>query len=191
MMISGPLAVSAFGIMMYVHEIMTSVMLGMSYALTPAISYNHGAGNGKRVAGISELLFGYAILMAIGTAAIVLLFSGPLVSVFIDNDPALMEMSKSGMQIFGFSYLFSWITVITVGIATAVNRPKSSLILGALSQVIFPVGFMLLLSGFGLRGVWWSMTVAAVVSSLFAFGSVMLMKKDRVFTMHDPVVTEL
>ena len=191
MMISGPLAVSAFGIMMYVHEIMTSVMLGMSYALTPAISYNHGAGNGKRVAGISELLFGYAILMAIGTAAIVLLFSGPLVSVFIDNDPALMEMSKAGMQIFGFSYLFSWITVITVGIATAVNRPKSSLILGALSQVIFPVGFMLLLSGFGLTGVWWSMTVAAVVSSLFAFVSVMQMKRDKVFTMHDPVVTDL
>ena len=191
MAISGPLAVSAFGIMMYVHEVMTSVMLGMSYALSPAISYNHGSGNGRRVAGITEMLFGYAIIMAVATAAIVLLFSGPLVSVFIDNDPALMEMSKSGMQIFGFSYLFSWITVITMGILTSVNRPRSSLILGMLSQVVFPVGFMLLLSGFGLNGIWWSMTVAALASSMVSFGSVMMMKRDKVFTMHDPVVTEL
>ena len=49
MNLGGYLAVAAFSVVMYVDSIVKSLLFGMSDALQPAISYNYGAGEKKRV----------------------------------------------------------------------------------------------------------------------------------------------
>ena len=80
-----------------------------------------------------------------------------------------MAMSIHGMRIFAFSYLFSWCSILSGSFFTALNRPVFSLITASCNTFIFPVVFLLLLSGLlELDGIWLSSPAASATAFLLA-----------------------
>lgn len=187
-LVSGTDAVSAYGIMMYVNSVAISLFMGMAVSVQPALSYNHGSGDGVRVRDMCRVLTIASVLLAAAMFVAIEVFNTPLVHAFLGgNDPDVAVMAVHGMAIFTFSYLLSWVAVNVNQILTSVDRPRSSLIVGVLSQAVIPIGVMAAMSPLGLDGIWWSMVVSAVLSAAVSVVTMARVSRDGVFRMHDPI----
>lgn len=183
--IAGNYGVSAYGIVMYVNSIMFSLFVGMNSAMQPAISYNHGAGDGRRVLSVFRVMCVASLVMGIALAAACILFNQQLSSAFLgDDDADVAAMGAHGLGIFALTYLFTWVAVDVSQTLTATDLPAHGLAIGVMSQLFIPVAALLPMSSMGLDGVWWSMVVASVGSAAFA-GAILLMGTGKgIFRMH-------
>ena len=165
----GYLAVAAFSIIMYVDSVVKALMFGMADSLQPAISYNFGAGSPSRVRAIERIGQTAAFLLSLAVFLLMQTLGETLISWFSSENADLTAMSVHGMRIFAFSYLFSWCSVLSGSFFTALNRPVFSLITASCNTLIFPVIFLLLLSGFlGLDGIWLSSPAASATAFVLA-----------------------
>ncbi len=187
--IAGNDGVSAYGIIMYVNSIIFSLFTGMDAAMQPALSYNHGSGNGRRV----RSLFGVMCLasMALGAAmaALCILADGPLTSLFLGNSDAdVAAVAASGLTVFALTYLLSWVSVNANQTLAAVDLPAHALLIGVMSQLIVPTAFLIPMSSMGVDGVWWSMVAASAGSALFACAMLLLGIRKGIFRDRKPTL---
>lgn len=179
--VSGDMAVSALSIMMYVNSVAGSLFSGMATAVQPAISYNHGAGDGRRGLEMGRTLMGACAVLGIITAIAVFLFSNQTVWVFVNDEPALTTMTVHGLRIFALTFTVCWVATCINQTLISVGLVKPSLIIGVLSQLIVPVAVMSVLSVFGLDGIWWSLVVSSVASAAIAAALMAHALRDGVF----------
>lgn len=179
--VSGTMAVSAFGIIMEINTVASALFMGMAVAVQPALSYNHGSGNGSRVLRITNVLFAASLAVSVIVFLMTLVIAEDLVSVFIENEAEIASMATDGMMIFAVSYLFSWLAVGVNLVLTSVDRPGQSLAVGMLSQMVFPIAAMALMADRGLDGVWWSIVVASAASAAISLMALHRAGRDGVF----------
>lgn len=80
--LSGSLAVAAFSIVMYVDSVVKSLLFGMADSLQPALSYNYGAGNRKRILALERWVLGAAALLSAATMLWMLLGGEQILALF-------------------------------------------------------------------------------------------------------------
>lgn len=164
--ISGIMAVTVFSIIMYVDTIANTITIGMSESLLPAISYNFGAKNLKKIVAIEKMLFGAGFIVSISVMFFMFFGGDKILHLFIINDKELLGMAVYAMKIFSFSYVVSWISVIVSSLLTALNKPTFSLILAVCEASIFPIISLFILSKtMGLNGVWATVIVSGFLSA--------------------------
>lgn len=164
--ISGVMAVTVFSIIMYVDTIANTITIGMSDSLLPAISYNFGAKNLKKIVAIEKMLFGAGFIVSISVMFFMFFGGDKILHLFIINDKELLGMAVYAMKIFSFSYVVSWISVIVSSLLTALNKPTFSLILAVCEASIFPIISLFILSKtMGLNGVWATVIVSGFLSA--------------------------
>lgn len=170
MNLSGYLAVAAFSIVMYVDSIVKSVLFGMSDALQPAISYNYGAADKKRVFALERRVQAAGFLLSFGTLLFMFFQGDALIALFSQAESVeLLSLSTRAMHLFALSYLVSWCAVVSSSFFTALNRPLCSLVLSVCHTLVFPVLFLTILPAFwGLDGVWLTSLFAGGCSALLA-----------------------
>ena len=168
--LSGSLAVAAFSIVMYVDSVVKSLLFGMADSLQPALSYNYGAGNRKRILALERWVLGAAALLSAATMLWMLLGGEQILALFVrTSDPALLAMSIRAMRLFSLSYLFSWAGIALSSFFTALNRPVFSLVMAFCQTLAFPLFCLTLLSSLlGLDGVWLTAAAAGALSTLLA-----------------------
>ena len=168
--LSGSLAVAAFSIVMYVDSVVKSLLFGMADSLQPALSYNYGAGNCKRILALERWVLGAAALLSAATMLWMLLGGEQILALFVrTSDPALLAMSIRAMRLFSLSYLFSWAGIALSSFFTALNRPVFSLVMAFCQTLAFPLFCLTLLSSLlGLDGVWLTAAAAGALSTLLA-----------------------
>ena len=190
MKLSGYLAVAAFSIVMYVDSIVKSILFGMGDALQPALSYNYGAGDQKRVFALERRVQAAGFLLSLG-ALVLMIFQGDgLIALFSQQESAeLLAMSTRAMKLFALSYLVSWCAVVSSSFFTALNRPGFSLALSFSHTLILPVLFLLILPTFwGLDGVWLTSLFAGSCSALLAVVLLILVVRKLKQETHPPQV---
>ncbi len=168
--ISGYLAVAAFSIVMYVDSIVKSMLFGMADSVQPAISFNYGAGQVKRVFALERRAQAAAFLVSTA-AMLAMLWGGPfLIALFsAPGEHELLALSTRAMQLFALSYLVSWCASVSGSFFTALNRPVYSLLLSLCGTLLFPLAGLALLSGLlGLDGVWLSASLSGTLTLLLA-----------------------
>ena len=179
----GDMGVTAFGIVMEINSIAQALFGGMAFSMQPALSYNHGANNGKRLFGICKILF----ICTSAISAVLCLMTwwkaDWMVMMFINGEPEVFDMAVNGMMIFAITYLLSWFATNTNMILTSVDRPGQSLIIGILSGMIIPIIMMALMSPWGLNGVWWSLVVSTVLSTFVSLALMIKLGHDGEFRM--------
>lgn len=162
----GTTAVAAFSIVMYVDSIIGMLNFGICDSLQPAISYCCGAGAIVRMRVIFRRVLAATVLVS-AAAFLFMRLAGPLVApIFIrPGDTALMEVSRSAIRIFAYSYLVGWIDMCFSSYFTALDRPGRSLAVSLFGTLTAPVLCLAVLTRFcGLNGVWLTATVSAVLS---------------------------
>ncbi len=74
----GALAVSAYSIVMYIAQIVSMIYFGVATGMQPIISYNHGAGDQKRVGLTLKYAMGTVLLTGLVAGVILFFNNGPL-----------------------------------------------------------------------------------------------------------------
>ena len=168
-----PMAV--VGIVMKFFQIVISVVVGMAAGCIPIAGYNMGAGLKSRVRHLFTLLL--AAETAVGVAAFVIVecFPHALISVFgAANESAYYtEFALRAFRIYLCMVIFACVNKACFIFLQAMGKAAASTMLSMVREIVFGVGFALLLPVFrGLDGVLYSMPVSDLLT--FAISAVLI-----------------
>lgn len=178
----GTTGLAAFSVVMYVDSIIGMLVFGMCDALQPAISYLYGAGLMDKVKAIfKRIIIGAAILSS--ASMLFMMFLGEYIApLFVKpEDTELLAVSIIGMKLFSFSYLTGWVDMCFSSYFTALERPARSLVTSFFGTLVFPIGFLFILSpSWQLNGVWLTPLFSCTASAVFTviLASTMKSKTD-------------
>ena len=173
-----PMAV--VGIVMKFFQIVISIVVGMAAGCIPIVGYNMGAGNKLRIRELfTRLLIAEAL---IGAAALLLAecFPRQLIAVFgaANESSYYTEFAVKAFRIYLCMMIFACVNKACFIFLQAVGKALPSTLLSIFREVVFGVGFALLLPVFfGLDGVLYSMPVSDVLT--FVISAVIIAETYR------------
>lgn len=160
-----PMAV--VGIVMKFFQIVISVVVGMAAGCIPIVGYNMGAGRKDR----AKTLFTY-LLMAEACVGLVSLFiaealPGGLIAIFgaVNESVYYTEFALKAFRIYLCMIVLACVNKATFIYLQALGKALASTLLSMVREIVFGVGFAILLPVFfGLDGVLYSMPVSDVLT---------------------------
>ena len=173
-----PMAV--VGIVMKFFQIVISVVVGMAAGCIPIVGYNMGARKNRRVTELfTRLLIAEAV---VGAVALVLAEALPfeLIAVFgAKNESSYYtDFAVRAFRIYLCMMIPACVNKACFIFLQAVGKAFSSILLSMLREVVFGVGFAILLPVFfGLDGVLYSMPVSDILT--FIISAVIIVKTCR------------
>ncbi len=173
-----PMAV--VGIVMKFFQIVISIVVGMAAGCIPVVGYNMGAGKKTRVRELfTKLLLCEAI---VGAVALILAegFPRQLIAVFgaANESSYYTDFAIKAFRTYLCMMVLACVNKACFIFLQAVGKAFSSTMLSMVREVVFGVGFALLLPRFfGLDGVLYSMPVSDVLT--FVIAAVMIVKTYR------------
>ncbi len=156
-----PMAV--LGIVMKVFQIVISIVVGMAAGCIPIVGYNMGAGRRDRAKALFRLLLIAEALVGAVTLGIVEIFPRQLIGVFgAANESAYYtDFAVKSFRVYLCMMVLACVNKATFIYLQAMGRALLSTMLSMVREVLFGVGFALLLPVFyGLDGVLYSMPVS-------------------------------
>lgn len=173
-----PMAV--VGIVMKFFQIVISIVVGMAAGCIPIVGFNMGAGHKARARALfTRLLLAEA---AVGAVALVLVecFPRQLIGIFgAANESAYYtDFAIKAFRTYLCMMVFACVNKACFIFLQAMGKAAESTILSMIREVVFGVGFALLLPVFfGLDGVLYSMPVSDILT--FAVAAVLICKTYR------------
>lgn len=156
-----PMAV--VGIVMKFFQIIISVVVGMAAGCIPIVGFNMGADNKARVKQLfTKLLIAEAVVGFIGLI-LVELFPHRLIAVFgsANESAYYTDFAIKAFRIYLCMLVLACINKACFIFLQAMGKATESTILSMIREVVFGVGFAVLLPVFfGLDGILWSMPVS-------------------------------
>lgn len=173
----GTTAVAVYAILMYASDLCWPLLYGISDSLSPAIGYNWGAEDYRRVEKIAGTGFVSTALVGLISTSILFFFPGTIAAMFANaEDVRLLEISTHAIRIFCFAYVFRWLGVMTQGFLSAVQKPTQATVMSVGIAMVFPVLLLGALWNFGLDGIWFNFVG---VNGLAAIVAVILLAQLR------------
>ncbi len=165
----GQTAVAVYAVLMYSSDLCWPLLYGIADSLAPALGYNWGAKNYKRVKSIAKC--GYIGTCTVGliSTSFLFFFSETIASWFVKAEEIqLFEISAHAIKLFCLAYLFRWIAVTTQSFFSAIEKPLQATIMAVTVAFVFPVLLLGALWHFSLDGIWFNFVgvnaLAAVLS---------------------------
>ncbi len=169
LIMGGQTAVAAYAVLMYAGSIVEPLLYGMSDSTQPAVGYNWGSGNVRRVRDISKCSFAACGIVSVAATALMFILAGPIADIFVeDGNTALLEMSIVGLRLFCTSFLFRWFGFAAQGFYSAIEKPLPATVISVCSACIFPLFFIFALYPMGLKGLWLNMTATSAALAVLA-----------------------
>ena len=186
-----PMAV--VGIVMKFFQIVISIVVGMAAGCIPIVGFNMGAGKFSRVRELfTRLLLAEA---AVGAVALVLVefFPRQLIGIFgaANESSYYTDFAIRAFRVYLCMMIFACINKACFIFLQAMGKAVESTVLSMIREVVFGVGFALLLPvWFGLDGVLYSMPVSDVLTFLVAAVLIVRTYRDlnRRQTAMEPVI---
>ena len=170
-----PMAV--VGIVMKFFQIVISIVVGMAAGCIPVVGYNIGAGLKGRVKELfTKLLTGEACVGAIALI-IVEFFPGQLIKIFgaANESVYYTEFAIRAFRIYLCMVVFACVNKACFIFLQAMGKALESTVLSMIREIVFGVGFALLLPlFFQLNGVLYSMPLSDILT--FCIGLFLIMR---------------
>ena len=165
----GDFGISAFRIINNVAMIFFMPIFGINQGMQPIIGYNYGAQKFDRVKKTLYMAIGAATSFAVVGFIISRVLPHQLAMLFNKDNQALIDMTANGMKLFFLVLPIIGFQIVASNYFQAIGKPRQSIILGLLRQVIILIPLIIILPRFiGLDGVWLASPVSDLVSSLLA-----------------------
>ena len=164
-----PMAV--VGIVMKFFQIVISVVVGMAAGCIPIVGYNRGAGLNRRVKELfTKLLIAEAL---VGLVALVIaeVFPHTLISLFGAKNESVYytDFALKAFRIYLCMMIPACVNKATFIFLQAMGKAAASTLLSMVREIVFGVGFALLLPlFFGLDGVLYSMPVSDILTAVLS-----------------------
>ena len=173
----GEIGVAAFAIISFVSLMMLMVNFGFSMSLQPMVSYNYGAKMTKRVKDTLKTAMVISTVAGAVFYLMVLVFGENVVGLFSNDDAQLSTISLDALRIYGLSYVFIGINILTSAYLTALGKPRLSLLVALSYSFVFAIiGLMVFPQFLGSAGIWWAIPFANIVS---VFVSIYALKRSN------------
>ena len=165
-----PMAV--VGIVMKFFQIVISIVVGMAAGCIPIVGFNMGAGKRDRVKRLFTKLLKSEALVGLVALVLVEVFPRQLIGIFGAANESLYytQFAMRAFRIYLCMMIFACINKASFIFLQAMGKAFASTLLSMVREIVFGVGFALVLPYFfGLDGVLYSMPVSDVLSFLIAF----------------------
>lgn len=163
--------VAAYGVIMYVNFIFSSVFIGYSIGCAPIVGYHYGAGNQGE---LKNILKKSLILISAAQAGMTILaecLAWPLAKIFVGYDAELLLMTANGFRLYSFAFLVLGFNVFGSAFFTALNNGAVSALISFLRTLVFQVIAVLLLPMvLGLNGIWLAIVAAEGLALIVTAG---------------------
>ena len=167
--LGGELAVSVYGVLMYVDGFIQPLLYGMCDSLQPAVGYNWGAQKFSRVRAIEKCCFTAAAAVSLLSAAVIALLPGPITRLFIAGaEGEALAIGVTALRIFSLTYLTRWLSFATQSYMLAVEKALPASILSVSTALLFPVILLVLLGPLGLDGLWINFPATSALAAVLA-----------------------
>ena len=175
---AGDDGVAAYGVLMYVNFLFTSVFWGYVTGAAPVISYNYGAKNSPELRSLlrkSLVIIGVCSVLMCLSAEV---FALPVSMLFVGYDPELLAITVRGFLLSSFCFLFSGFAIFSSSFFTALNNGFLSAVISGLRVFAFQIPSILLLPMvWGLDGAWVSIVAADFLTALV--GGILILCKQK------------
>lgn len=164
-----PMAV--VGIVMKFFQIVISIVVGMAAGCIPIVGYNIGAGNKLRVKELFTKLLIAETLVGVTAFVFVEAFPKQLISIFgaANESSYYTEFAMKAFRVYLCMIIMACINKACFIFLQAMGKAAASTALSMLREVVFGVGFAVLLPMFwGLDGVLFSMPVSDILTFIVA-----------------------
>ena len=165
-----PMAV--VGIVMKFFQIVISIVVGMAAGCIPIVGFNMGAGLKARVRELFTLLLKSEATVGFIALLIVELFPRQLIGIFgaANESVYYTDFAVKAFRIYLCMIVFACINKACFIFLQAMGKAAASTTLSMIREVVFGVGFALLLPVFfGLDGVLYSMPLSDLLTFIIAF----------------------
>ncbi len=168
--------VTAFSIVGYIAYIFSMVIIGFAQGASPLISFAYGAKQPALATALRRITDRMVLAAGALVFGFVLLGAGWYSGLFVKSE-AVRQLVRPGIAIFGISFLFSGVNVITSIYFTSIGKAiESAVISCARGLVILLVCIFVFPPLLGMTGVW---LVAPVTEGLTLLLSLLLVRTAR------------
>ncbi len=175
----GESAVSIYGILLYVNEFVQPILYGICDSLQPAVGYNWGAADYRRVSAIEKCCFTAAAVVSLISSAVIFLIPEELASLFVAGSSSeLISAAGQALTLFSLTYVTRWFSFAAQSYMLAVDRPVSASVISFSTAFIFPVVLIGVLYPLGLTGLWLNFAVTSLLAAVLAGGVLVVFAKD-------------
>ncbi|WP_260259827.1 MATE family efflux transporter [Vibrio intestinalis] len=169
--------IGAYAILGYIVTVYYLTAEGIANGMQPLVSYNHGAKNNDNILKLLKVAMGVAVLGGIAFVALLNLFPREFVSVFNNQDEALIENAILGLRLHMFALFLDGFLVVAAAYYQAVNRGGKAMFV-TIGNMAVQLPFLWLMPKlFGVNGIWIAFPLSNIALSLVVI--VMLMKDIR------------
>ena len=167
--VGGQTAVSVYGILMYVEGFIHPLLYGMCDSLQPAVSFNWGAGDLKRVKAIERCCFTASAIVSLVSALVIFVFPGQLAVIFIgETASSYFAMAVTALRLFALTYLTRWFSFAVQSYMLAVGNAAGATLISLSAALLFPVILIVSLWPFGLTGIWLNFAGTSLLAGVLA-----------------------
>lgn len=166
----GAMAISVYGVLVYVGDTLQQLLYGTCDGMQPAIGYNWGANNKDRVKKLFQCsLIACAVISIVGMV-LILLIPEIIVSMFMqENEKELLGMATYALQIYGLTFLTRWFGFAIQTLFIGLEKPLPAAILSVSNALVIPIALLPVLWSMQLDGIWWNTPITSLLVSLLAF----------------------
>lgn len=175
----GTTAVSVYGVLMYADSFITQFLYGMCDALQPAVGYNWGAGNARRISLIERYCYGTAAIVSLLSAALLWLFPQQITLFFVPGgDGGFLALAGTAVPLFALAYLSRWVSLATESYMTAVGKYLQASIISVVTAFAAPALILAALLPLGLDGLWLNYPLTAAICAVLSVIIIKRFSKD-------------
>lgn len=187
----GDLAIASMAVTNAVAMFIVMPVFGINQGIQPILGYNFGAKLFHRVKRVLELGIIASTIICVVGFFVVMFFADNIVASFADDNPQLIEIGARALRIYLIMLPIIGYQVIGAAYFQAVGKPKYSMILTVLRQIVILIPAVLILPRFlNLDGVWAAGPVAdglaGILSAVFIMNEMKVLKKSGSAVAQDP-----
>lgn len=162
------MAVSVFNVYTKLQQFVFMMVMGLTNALIPIVSFNYGAKRPDRIFPAVRFSLAMASAIMLGGTLIFELIPSLLLSLF-NADQAMYAIGVPCLRIISLSFVFAGISMILCCAFQALNHPAISLVITLLRQLILLVPLTAFLADrFGLNAGWYAFVITEVFCAILS-----------------------
>ncbi|MGN1399291.1 MAG: MATE family efflux transporter [Erysipelotrichaceae bacterium] len=179
MSLIGENGVAAYSIISYTDYVFKAILLGISIAVAPIISYNYGSKNMAELKNVYRMALKMIFFCSILMFVIPQLSADLIADIFVSNDEELLLLTAKAMRIYGLGYFFCGINIFASGFFTALCNGKLSALISSIRSFIIPILAISILSYlFGIDGIWLTIPISEIITFIFSVVLILINGKD-------------
>lgn len=163
----GENGVASYGVLMYVNFVFNAIFIGYSVGAAPIAGYHYGAKNYNELKNMYRKSMIIIFLCSLGMFVVSELLARLLSQLFVGYDIDLFELTVHAFRIVSFVFLLSGFSVYGSSFFTALNDGLTSALISFLRTFVFQcISVVLLPIAFGADGIWLSVVIAELLSTI-------------------------